>query len=123
MKIKLNAPIRDLKGEQLISTEKVPITFKEVLVDSLFANSELNNSANDNDKLSRYQLARKIMEAEDEVVISSAEITLLRTLIAASFNVLVSGQSIELLENGGEREGEDEPVHLVIAPTEIATES
>lgn len=83
-------------------TENDPeATLRDILVQAC-AGADPRKHTEGREKYEIYQLMKKIHD-NDEVDISSEEITLLKTLVGEAFSVVVVGPIYDLLENGTPR--------------------
>lgn len=88
-------------------TENDPeATLRDILVQAC-AGADPRKHTEGREKYEIYQLMKKIHD-NDEVDISSEEITLLKTLVGEAFSVVVVGPIYDLLENGTPMPAEDE---------------
>ena len=114
MKIDFSQKIKSLKGEELPSgpdevdpkdkkkTIKAPgLNLGDVCCNALLGTFKDEEGKIDGvEKLKRYRFADRLYGAKEMISLDSGEIELLKTLVAKTYSVLVSGQVWEMLESG-----------------------
>lgn len=89
--------ILDLAGDFLKDGQGQEVTYRNVLVHALINPQQDDSSIGAEEKLKRYELAKKIYK-ETEVDLTSEEVVQLKTLIAKNYGALVTGQLMEVLK-------------------------
>lgn len=114
MKIDFSQKIKTLSGEELPSGPDVvdpkdekkkkkapPLNLEDVCTNALLGSFKDEEGKVDGvEKLKRYRFADRLYGAKEPISLDSGEIELLKTLVAKSYSVLVSGQAWEMLESG-----------------------
>lgn len=107
---------KDKEGKEIIKKKSPPFTLKTACVNVLL-NSRLEEitcpqcraqiktpeELSGEEKLKRYQLAKKIYESKNSVGIGTKDTELLKELIAKSYPELTSGQAWLVLDPPGEK--------------------
>jgi hypothetical protein len=95
MKIKINQILVGEDGKTPIQDKDDIFTLKKVCISAVL------NPIKDEDfnkKMEKYVLWKRLLSADEEIELSSEEITLLKQSIDKCFVQLILGQSVELLE-------------------------
>lgn len=114
MKIDFSQKIKTLDGKELPSGPdiedpkdkkkkiKAPaLTLEDVCCNALLGTFDDEKGKVDGvEKLKRYRFSNRIYGAKESISLESEDITLLKTLVAKTYSVLVSGQAWEMLESG-----------------------
>ena len=79
--------------------EKEDLTLKDVVVNALLAEFPDEKDLTGENKLMRYRLAMKIMDAKIEVDLVAEEIVLIKGLVAKAYASIVAGQAWQMLES------------------------
>jgi len=112
MKINPLIEIEDLNGTPLKKSvmkvnkegKMVPVEtdenfrLKDALINSLYGQYEDEKFLSGEEKMKRYFLAEKIWKVQGEIDLSAEEITLLKRLVAAAYNILIVGRVYELID-------------------------
>lgn len=104
MKRNLNQALTDLNGkaiEEKAGDVTRPLTLATVCVNALLMPHEDERNLSGKDKVSRYELAKKINGAEGEIDVKAEDITLLKNLLAKAYTPLIVGQAYAVLEAEG----------------------
>lgn len=101
MKINPDEVIRDLDGEALkVIDHKTEIesllTLRRIIIDSLLLNER---DLDGEQKLNRFNLAKKIHEADSIIEVTVEEAVLIKTLVNKRYSTLVYARVNEVLEN------------------------
>lgn len=120
MKIDVTKKLVDLSGKVLTQpkqdqdrkTNEKPemedITLKMVSVNAILA-ADPRKSCPGEEKVKRYELAKKIYVADTEVELSAEDIVLIKNSVHDGFQPLISGQVAEILE--GKKECPNQPAN------------
>jgi hypothetical protein len=84
--------------EQDGSPEKSPTTLKHICVNALLATYPDESTLAGEQKLSRFDLAKKISDAKGDLKLTANEAQLLKTLILKAMPIVVAGQAVPLIE-------------------------
>lgn len=94
MKINFNKSIYAINGEVLKDGDK-DAKLKDLTIAALMFNDE---KASGNEKFKRWNLAKKIYDAKDEIDVPAEEIALIKDLIGKAFMTSVVGSVYSILE-------------------------
>lgn len=94
MKINLEQEIRTITGEPVKDENKKNLTLKPILVSAALQETDKDEKK----KVSDFQLALKIQNADKEVELDSKDIVRLQEKIKIGYTRLIVGQVYELLE-------------------------
>ena len=104
MKFNLNTPVINLLTNKPMiiveEQEQKPMMLNFVLVNSLMGTEEDNKTLKAEEKLSRWNLANRIMQASNEnkeVDLTVEEVVLLKELVAKSYFTIVAGWVLNYL--------------------------
>jgi len=101
MKRNFNVVLKDLKGEP-IKRDNKEMVLKDIAVDCLMA-PEMEHGQmkrlNGQEHIKRYELAKKIYNAKEEVEVDAEEISLIKAVISMNYNTFVAGPAMELIES------------------------
>lgn len=97
MKVKVGTALTDLDGVDLLDDKNKPLTCGKVLVSILLAMHEEDKNMTGEDKILRYELAKKINGAGECDMIAS-EITLCQELMGKYCVPLALGQMVSIIE-------------------------
>jgi hypothetical protein len=86
-------------GRAIPGTED--LTLRDVCVNSLLS-TKRGDEIDGKTKLERYELAKRIHEANGEVELSSEEVTMVKNLVSVFFGIAVYGFCDHVLEGKGE---------------------
>lgn len=103
MKLKVNETLKTLSGDTLfdaVNGVKTDITLKAICVEAILKPHESDAGVSGTEKMSRWNFAQKIYKATEDIDITTEEATLLKTLIARAFTVLIAGQACQMIEGG-----------------------
>lgn len=118
MFVKIKTKLKNMEGVELkmklpvnqsgVEEKEKYITLKRICVNALLseAKEEKNIIITGEEKVKRYELAKKIQEAETKVDLKTEEIVLIKKMIGLVYPPLIVGQCFQLLENN-EKENED----------------
>lgn len=104
MKIKVNQPLKTIKGEEIknekiengkVVESKESFLLKDACVNALLANDD--EKIEGTEKMKRYLLASKIQQA-NELDLKSEEIVKLKEAVGKAYGALIVGQVYQLLE-------------------------
>ena len=106
MKIKVNTPMVDLKGNPITDLDektgkKKEWILKDVLISSLITTHFTDGKpeqVSQEEQTDRYKLAVQLETAKDEINLKPEDAALLKKLVSKSFSVLVTGQVCEILD-------------------------
>lgn len=102
MAIDFNQRLTQLDGTPFLENdgtpEKIPTTLRRICVNALLATYPDESTLPGEQKLSRFDLAKKIQQATGDLKLTPNEAQLLRTLILKGMPIVISGQAIPLLE-------------------------
>lgn len=101
MKVDFTAEIKTLDGVAMFEEndgEKVNITLRKVVLNALTAMFEDEKNLSGDEKMKRWELARKIHGGNNEV--TAEDVTLIKKLVAKAFGVGIVGPAFTLLEGG-----------------------
>ena len=98
--IDFSSPITQLNGEPFVGQDgkTMNTTLAIVAENALLASYQDEQNLSGEDKVKRFVLARKIHENEKNVELTADEITLIKKLIAKSYNPLITGESWRILD-------------------------
>ena len=96
MKIDLNNKIKTLEGEPVLEKDE-PVTFAHPCINALLSNHP-DETVSGEEKLRRYQLAKRISDTLGAVTLTIEEAALIKTLVPKLYTPLVVGQLYELME-------------------------
>ncbi len=98
--IDFSSPITQLDGQPFIDKDGKPIhtTLAIVAENALLASYQDEQNLSGEDKVKRFVLAHKIHDDEKNVELTADEITLIKKLIAKSYNPLITGESWRILD-------------------------
>lgn len=98
---KINRPIIDFFGDEIPylneSGVKSPLSYKKAMILALL-NSPKQGGDSDEEKYKKFELAKKIAGAEEELELESPEQSLIRSCAATAWNVLVFGLVRDFVE-------------------------
>jgi hypothetical protein len=100
MKVEITGGPVTLDGKPFVDEKGEPMSFKTIVANALLGNYQDEANLDGAEKLKRWQLARRIHEAEEIVELTAEEIALAKRLVAKGFVTVVSAQTWELLEAG-----------------------
>lgn len=95
MKVDFNTQFKSVNGIPLIDQDKLPITLASVVVNSLLAVNQ--NQQTGEHKLKLWLLSKKITEASEPLDITPEEAVLIREEVARCQPPVLSGQTWEFL--------------------------
>lgn len=101
MKVKIDTPIKTIEGKdmkEMVDGQEKVITIKKFCVNAVLANPSDNAKETGEQKVKRYELAKKIQNAKKEIDLSSEEISLIKKEIGINYPPIVVGQAYEILE-------------------------
>ena len=100
MKIDLTKVLKTIDGDVICDQEKNHLTLKRVIVNALLIPSDPRDKKLTGDEmLQLYLLADKINKCQSEIDLSTEEIVLIKSKIAAVYvSPIICGQSWEMLE-------------------------
>lgn len=97
-----NARLYQIDGqpftEQDGTPEKVPTTLKRICVNALLASYSDESNLTGEQKLSRFDLAKKISDSKGDLKLTANEAQLLKTMILKGMPIVIAGQAIPLIE-------------------------
>jgi hypothetical protein len=96
MEILFNQAIVDLDGKELLDNQQI-VNLRKVAINALIAPTKESRELSGEEKLRRWELALRVKDAPDPVVLSPEETTLIRKCIASAYATLVSGQAWKML--------------------------
>ena len=96
MKYKLNNPLKELNGSDVVDPNKQVITVAHQCVLALCVQEEIDGM----EKMRRGELAEKIFRAKDEVELTIEEVALVKQLVGKYLSTLAVMQIWRLLEKG-----------------------
>lgn len=102
MKIDFTPTINDLKGKPIKEgdAEDSPVaTLGSICITALMAQFEDERTLPAKEKVSRFKLAQKLVDAK-ELELKVEEVNLLKTLVGKAFGALIVGRAEELLDPG-----------------------
>ena len=97
MKINVNQELKTFGNETLKDGEGNVFTLKGICATVLLGQPQ-NEKATGEEKMKRYDLAKKIWTAEGEVDLKAEDISLLKKLVGESYLPLIVGQVWAMLE-------------------------
>jgi len=98
MVIKVDTPLKNMEGavmKDMIDGEAVDATLRMAMVNAILSPVEKESGT---EKVKKYELAKKIHNATDEVELSAEETTLIKGRVGEVFPVIIVGQVFDLLE-------------------------
>lgn len=98
MDIDFSQALHDLSGKPVNDGEK-ELTLKTVCVNALLSLHNDEHNLRGEEKVTRYELAKKIYESKTPINVSSESIVLLKQLVAKSYGPLIVGQIWNMLES------------------------
>lgn len=104
MKIKLNQKLQEETGADIIISNRPPMTLKDVIINSLLAVKRDSRTGqleeeNEEKKLQKYDLIRKIRDKKQEVELKAEEISLIKGLISKhQASPMIVGEAFEMIE-------------------------
>lgn len=102
MRIDFNRELKTLDGrilKDVIDGEERNAILKMVCINALLANSEDDKKIDGEEKLKRYELAKKIAGANEPLKLRSEEVALIKKLVGKVFGTLIVGQTFQMLED------------------------
>lgn len=102
MKVDFGQPLKTLDGVVIVDADKsdetsqVEVTLKTVAINALTAAYADEKDLSGEDKLKRWELARKIHGGNNEV--SAEDVSLLKKLIGKAYGVAIVGPAYGMLE-------------------------
>jgi len=100
VRVDFNAVLVDFKGAAL-KFEGEDAKAKALIVSALLATYEDERSIAGDEKVRRYELARRVHASEGEIEASVEELTLIKTLVGRAFSPVAVGQIYQLIEGHG----------------------
>lgn len=96
MKINLNVPMLDMRGNPVIDANRSPLTLQNVCSDALgnYADQGMTGTH----KLQNFALGMKIAAAESEIELTVEELATIKDVVGKSYSPLVVGRLDELIE-------------------------
>ena len=104
MKVNLNIPFKDYKGQPIIEKDKDDKGHETIIADfvakSLFTLCQIDGKPMEADKmLLAYKLSTRIINNPNEVELTSEEITFIKEVMSKELVVGCYGQLVDILEN------------------------
>ena len=96
MKYRLNVPLKELDGSDVVGSNKQVVTVSQQCILALCVQEEIDGF----EKMKRGELAEKIFKAKDEVELTIDEIALVKQLSGKYLSTLGVMQIWRLLEKG-----------------------
>lgn len=98
MLIKVDTPLRNMDGNVMkdnVDGEAVDANLKMAMVNAILSPVERESGM---DKVKKYELAKKIHDATDEVELSVEDVSLIKERVGDVFPALITGQVWSMLE-------------------------
>jgi len=98
MLIKVDTPLKNMDGQvmkDMVDGEAVDATLRMAMVNAVLSPVERESGM---DKVKKYELAKRIHYATDDVELSAEDITLIKERVGEVFPVLIVGQMFNILE-------------------------
>lgn len=96
MKYKLNVPLKELDGSDVVGQNKQVVTVAHQCVLALCVQEEIDGM----EKMRRGELAEKIFKAKDEVEFTIEDVALVKQLVGKYLSTVAVMQIWRLLEKG-----------------------
>lgn len=103
MRVMMNQQFADLDGVVVEDDKKRPFTLRVASMNALLINTEEDRSISGEEKLARWELALKIKNSEEPVLLTAEEISLVKRLLARTYGTLIVGQAYKLFEEKDEK--------------------
>lgn len=99
MKIKIDGALKSFDGETLKDVNKnqemIDAMIKPALVNAILTHVQNETGV---EKVTKYELARRIFKSKEFIELSDAEIDLIKTSVGTAYAPVVVGQIFELLD-------------------------
>ena len=96
----INRPIVDFLGKEILTSDegnnKKALTYKDAMMVALLNSPKQGET--DEEKYKKFELAKKISQSNEELVIESPEQKLIRTCSAMAWGTLVHGCLVDFVE-------------------------
>jgi hypothetical protein len=111
MKIKINQTLKSINGKDDMLEKGTALTLKDIVVASLLrpVDDEYQQTPQGamiskkgdtlNQKLEKWDIFKKVRDAENEVELLASEITIITDIIGNIYPQIIVGQCFEMLEN------------------------
>lgn len=96
MKYRLNVPLKELDGNDVIGSNKQVVTVSQQCILALCVQEEIDGV----EKMKRGELAEKIFKAKDDVEFTIEEVALVKQLVGKYLSTVAVMQIWRLLEKG-----------------------
>lgn len=98
MLVDFGKEFKDLDGNKIANIPGKTSTLKEVVIEALLAVFEDEKNLTGDEKLKRWELAKRVKSASGVLELSVEEVALIKKLIGKGYGVLVVGQAFSMLE-------------------------